>query len=1845
MNHSAGDGRHLPATPSSSGSGPPPEAPLFTWLRRRWKDLSLILLAVSTLVLGGLLWREMAPAASSRGTAAGPGEGVPVSVFDVVLDRENRRFIEVLFDGPVVEEGVGDILDRPPATLSPSVGGTWRWKEQSVLRFDVSGRLPMATEFTLSFIPVRFEAAGRLLVGEREFTLRTDQFRVERIEVQEESSGDDDKRVLFTGRIHFNYPVTPGELATRIRLFDITRPESEAVDVILQTTWASSVISFRTAAVRKSKDARTLRLAIFADLTPSQGNVSLGEEFVQEIPLGSSDILEVRSFDVRPGEAESTLRIGFSSPVSPSMAVKYLSIDPELEIRPSAAGNDLLLTGAFGHGQSYQVSLAADLPARDNAVLREAWRTRIHVPNLKPSVDFQSEGVFLPRSGIRKLALSTVNVEQVELVVERVFLNNLFFMFQYAGFGSGGTTYKGYRVRRALGSTVFEKPIDIAGPRNRTVITPLEVEELIGDPEPGLYRLAVNRPGEWQATQRLLLLTDLGLVAKQWHDGFLVWVSSVADLSSVPGARVRLISEQNQVLAEGVTGDSGLWRTDRIDTSVDGERPYMVTVEKGGDFSFLLLDRMKVDTTGLDVSGGEVPSDGYSGYLYGERDLYRPGEIVRGVAVLRDRMLRAPPSMPAVLRHRDPQGLEGETRLLTTDDRGIAEFEFRISGHALTGRHVLEMLVADDVVGQYGFQVEEFVPDRIKVEITPTGGEPAPGENLGIEVAGTYLFGPPGAGLPVEARVRIEDATFSAPDFPEFTFRNDERELSSREIFSEEGLLDDDGHMIFEAATPEGLVAPSTLDAVITARVMEQGGRGVTGVARKRIHPYPYYVGLKRSFEGYAEPGRSSSFEFAAVRPDGKPTASGALNAELFRDRWHTVLRRLPSGDYRYESSRDPELVDSQRIPAGESTGEFSFNIPEYGSFRVVLTDPETEASAQVSFYASGWGYSPWAVGNPSRIELELDREEYRPGESAKVLVKAPFPGRLLLSVERDGVYHARVHRLEGNTAELSVPVTAGMRPNAYVTATLVRSSEALEPGAVARAYGAVPIAVDRMANRIDVQISAPGRMHSHSELEVTVRSRPGSAVTVAAVDEGILQLIAQATPDPFSFFYRKLALAASTYDTYTLLLPQVRAEGAAAAGGGEAGSVRAQYLRTDGMRRAEPVARWSGVLRADGAGRATARFPIPEFQGAVRIMAVSLDAQRFGSASHTVQVRDPIVLTPTLPRFLAPGERIRLPVTVRNDTGRIASIAVSLAAEGPVSISGPATREVSVPDGREKTVHFDLETPDRTGPVSFVARAEGNGESASATARLAVRPYLPAQTREKHGYIASRETVLPIEDAGWARAGTLKRTVRIGSLPLVQFSGKLDSLLRYPYGCLEQTVSSAFPLLYLEDLARALVPDLFEGREGAPTPAEYVQAGIERVRAFRLRDGAFSLWPGTQRLDAWATIYASHFLVEARRAGFSVDDAMHDGALDYLAGSLPSVSNTDLKRAAYTLYVLARAGRPDEAMMDYVREKKLDEMSSESKALLAASFAMTGTPSAIGDLLSRVRDAAKVERSTGRNLDSTLRNRALILLALLEARPGDPLIEELVERITRDLSGSTWWSTQESAFALLAVGQFIRTQREKPPYSGKVFVGASEIGSFGPEPVTFTGIEGTDPVRVVMDPGYEKGSAFFSVSARGIPTDESFFVASAGLEIEREFLDRNGEIADLESVEQGELLVARTRIRSVAGPVENVVIQQLLPTGLDVENPRLATTESLPWVEGSSLSVDYLDLRDDRVLMFVSLGKANQWETGYALLRAVTPGTFHLPPPQAEAMYNGALRAAGELGSLRVRLPGEEER
>lgn len=1812
--------------------------------RKPWyKDWKIQLIAVLAVIVvaqfAALTGMRMSQPAT--GVPAAPPAATPddVTVAGVSMEAEQGRALLIAFDHPIQGVTPGSRPSKDPAAISPAVTGTWTWINPFMLRFEPVEPFAVAKSYAVTIKPAAIVTAPQRLTGETTFAAAHGLFELTRLSAHLEPAAEDGPgMVRIEGEAVFNRTVDPQALLDHLAIIDPLRGDKDPVSFYVSDSSPGRKLTFVSDPLPQKTQARDITLILSADTTPEKGGVPLGREARTTIPVVLDTVLKVGGMSAESQAESSVLRLSFSTPVTAKALEDHLRIAPELAWRAHSEEGDLIVTGGFVPGKDYQVTLTKGLTAADGAVLEQDAAETVSVPDLDPLVGFKDQGMFLSRSGYKNVAVKSVNTDAAELLIDRVYLNNLFAFLNF-DYSMMDESFSGQYLSHSLGDRLVKTRLSLAGPVNKTVTTPLNLEKYITQHTPGLYRVALTLPGQYEGDQRFVLITDLGIVAKRGTSDIVVFVASFSTLASVQGATVRVISDQNQELARGTTDASGLFTATLSPEVAEKQQSYMITVEKGNDFSFLLFDSFQTDTTGMDVDGRVISKTGYTAFLYGERDIYRPGETLNGVAMVRDAALNTPASMPLTLRQTDPQGRKlGET-VLKTDGHGMASFTLPLPNYLVTGPYVLELLAGGDQIGEYRFQIEDFVPDRISVAVEPGQTEALPGRKLAFAVKSRYLFGAPASNLPVEARVRLTKAPFAPAGFEQYAFGDPERSFEDTEFFQADEILADDGTRLFEADVPEGSRPPAALTAIVTARVREGGGRGVTAMTKIPVHAYPSYPGIKRLERDGREAGKPLALEYVNVSAAGQEAKSGELKARFFKDDWQTVLRREQGGSYKYETVRDSRLLDAKTIAAGTSRGTMTFTPPTVGSYRVVLSDAATGAASQVEFFCGGFGYSPWALENPARIELVPEKKEYASGETATFQVRAPFAGRMLVTVENDAVRQVFVMDMPGNTGQFSVPVKPEYMPNAYVTATLVRKAPDLTSGSVARAFGAAPLYVDRAEGHLEVLAQAPAEMRPGTPLVIDVTTRAGAALTVAAVDEGILQLIAQKTPDPYGEFYAKRALWVNSYDIFAMLLPEVPPlHGKSLAGGSDSMEDLSKFLRSESPA-SKLAAFWSGVVVADGQGKARVSFDVPEFRGAVRVMVVAADGKRFGSAEAGTRVKSPLSLSPSFPRSLSLEETVDIPVAVRNDTPKPGDFAVTLAVSGAAACAAPDKTVVLAP-GEEKTLFFSVATGQKEGMVSFTATVSGNGEKASTDQELFARSYLPARSGIQSGGVESASTKLSDTASGYV-PGTARRDIFIGRQPLMRFAANLRQLLQYPHGCVEQTVSKAFPLLHFTDLAKVLAPDVLPGGQ----PAAMIQSAVRRLMSMQIYTGGFSMWPGGQDSVDWPSIYATHFLVEAKAAGYQVDEEALRRALRFVGNLAKDTGDGEdgdgeesgPRVAAYALYVLARAGKADIGAMDYLRDS--GELPADARGLLGAAYAAMGNQKAASALLSGQAPADDVKRQTGGTLDSPLRDKALYLMALTDAAPKDARLGKLAADTARMFAAVRHPSTQESAFAFVALGRYYAKQAAKKPFSGKLYAGSTLLSDFSSEkPLTLRAIPDTGELRIEMDGGYESGAAFYSVETRGVPLAEDYKPVREGLEVVREYLDRQGNPLSGDTVAQGTLLVLKTSIRSLSGRVENLVLQNLLPTGIEVENPRLATTEKLPWMTGSDLEPEYVDYRGDRINVFAALPD-DAWRTHYSLVRAVTPGTFHVPPPQVEAMYDPSLTASGPVGTVTVQV------
>ncbi len=1793
------------------------------------------------------------------GTASS-GNAVKVEMFSPLNEVPQTTNFTVSFSREIAADSLlGRTVLEELIVFEPKIPGKFEWIARDKIRFFPEVILAPSTRYTAEISSRVAAATGLNLRGERRFEFYTPQLRVNSAVLNYDLHAESDQLADLQASIEFNYPVDPGTIEAFI---SILYEDGSKLPFELQTREPSAFLSLVARNAARGEDEKQLRLKIDKGLKCIGGTIGLADDYIT--PLNLPGRVDLRVEEILPAPYDPSgpaIRIRFNLPVSSEAAARYVTVTPDVRFKAGATHRYLDLRGNFSTQTTYQVKVAPGLRAVDGSELKREVAAAVNLQqrSIPPQVDFVGDGFYLTRSGDLNIGVSTINVDKVALEIEQVFANNLVYLLNTNDLAASGRWYDWVYNMEAMGRTLKEWDLTVANRTNEEVVTPVNVREYLHEDRVGIYRLTAREErSRWNMSAKWIVATDLGILVKRSRDQLWIWVNSLSTLQPIPEVQITLLSRNNQKLATARTDKDGVAVIKNYAALEAGLDPYLILAERGNDLSFVEITRRLIPTTDFDVAGAPFLAGGYEGYLYLERDIYRPGETAHLAAVVRGANASLPEPFPIRLRVTGPDGKLINEQRAQLNEQGAAQFDVPIRDYLMTGRYAASLLIGEeDEIGHTRFSVEEFIPDRMKVTLSPDRKSYAVKDVIKLGIDAVTLFGPPASGRAVSGEVAIEPVIFAPEKFKTFTFANSTRAFKEQKHPLAEAKLDDDGRFSYNFAVPDSLLPPSSLRGVFSATVLEPGGRGVTAYAGAQINPYPVYVGLRQGQEGYSKPHTPTQFEFIVTDPDGAAVSGRKIEVVLQRIYWQSILRNDPArGYFRYLSEEVVEEVDRFMVESGATIGSFSVTPQQYGKYRVLATDVAGSGSASLDFYSSGWGYAPWAMDNPDRIEIDFDKESYDPGDVAVVQVRAPFGGKLLLTVERERVFSHQIMTLKENTATIKLPIGREWKPNVFVSAHLIRSTGELERDTPLRAFGVAPLTVKTESERLAVKLQVPTEIRPNTELSVEYTiSDPGGApayLTIAAVDEGICQLTDFKAPDPHAFFYGKKRLSVETYDLYSAVLPEILLKKTPA---GDIEAARRRQLTPTSMTRVKPVAFWSGLVKTDRNGSGKVSFKIPQFNGQLRIMAAAFAGPRFGNAQKNLFVREPLVLTPTFPRFIGSMDDFVIPVGVYNGSGTDGSFVVRLSAIGPVSLTEGSEKSVAIAAGREAAVYFRVKAGEGMGTVKFTLSASGNGVNSSMTEEVPLRPPVPFVTVGGQGSLTEKQPAR-FEFPSEFIPGTTDFTLSVSSFPSVRFVGSLQYLLGYPHGCLEQTVSKLFPMLYFDELAQRAEPELF----GKSSVDYFVEEGIAKLVNMQLPSGAFMYWPQGSYQNNWSSVYAAHFLIEARKAGYSIPDRVYDraiGALQTFARNYPSRYSPESREdsegegyyrsqqqasyatAAYAVYVLAHAGKPDRSTMNFLRGVVLDRLPQYSQYQLAGAFALIGDPATARSLMPAVmapRDSTDRWESGG-NFHSPVRAQAIMLEVLAEVEPESPLIPKLVESLTKAANESACWeTTQDNAFALLAMGKVFEN-RVEATYTGSVTIDGKMVGALTTDQHDFSAKDWLGKTVEIAIQG--AGTAYYYWRADGLPTALRVPEFDNDLQVRRRYLDENGNALDYDEFRQGDLIIAEISIKALTEEVQNVAVVDLLPSGFEIENARLQSRQAIKWIGEKVYQPRYVDIRDDRLIIYGDF-RLQQESKFYYGIRVVTEGTFALPPVRGEAMYAPRIASVGSSGRVSVQRP-----
>ncbi|WP_323763911.1 alpha-2-macroglobulin family protein [Marinovum sp.] len=1500
--------------------------------------------------------------------------------------------------------------------------------------------------------------------------------------------------------------------------------------------------------------------------------------------------------------------------------------DPGLVV--SATERDICI-GGVRHGARYQLSFRSGLPAASGEQLAGDVTITQYVRDRAPAVAFRGRAYVLPRAAGAGLPIETVNLSEVDLTLRRVSDRNLLRAIQDSYFGAPMGSYAERRFEQEVGETIWQGTAEVESRLNADVTTRLPVGELLADQAAGIYALTARVPGadeysDDRATQ-WFVLSDLGLASLSGTDGLHVFLRGLGDAAPREGVTVQLISQANRVLAEAETDASGHIRFDPgLTRGTQGSAPALLVAKTGDDIAFLSLQDPGFDLSDRGVEGRE-PAGPVDVFLATDRGAYRAGEVIHVTALARDAQARAIEGLPLVAVLTRPDGVEYARHLSSDGTAGGHVFAMPLGASVPLGtwRIALHADPQTPALATQAVLVEDFLPERIDFDLALPEGRLTAADRPELTVEARYLFGAPGADLPAEVRLRLTRAE-EIDGWPGFRFGRHDVAFEPRTEYLEGDLRTDaSGRLVTPLSFPEvfGEAAGLPLQAEVVVSLSEGSGRPVERRLTRELATSGPVIGINPLFDGVLQEGAEARFRLIGLDGAGAATAMPVrwrLDRVETRYEWYQL-----HGQWNWEPVVSRSAVADGEVTLGTAPVEIGADVG-WGQYELVVERTGGNYVAASTAFWAGWYAPAETAETPDMLELSLDKPAYRPGETATLRLVPRHAGIALITVMSHRLIGMQSVAVSAGENTVTLPVTEDWGAGAYVSAMVIRPMDAPAGQTPSRALGLAHAAIDPGDRALDVRLITDDTAAPRGPLSATVgvggiAAGETAFVTVAATDLGVLNITGFDSPDPQGHYFGQRKLGVEMRDVYGRLIDGLDGAMGRLRSGGDAG---------DSLRASSPpptedlVALFSGPVAVGPEGRAEVSFDIPEFNGTIRLAAIAWSPTGVGQAERDVLVRDPVVVTASLPRFLAPGDESRMLLEITHADGPSGQMRLAVSAEGVSLETGALPESVTLADQATARLTVPLSAQAEGDHAITVTLTTPAGESLSKRLAVPVRNTDPEIAQTRRFSLAAGET-FTFDDNIFAGLAARSASALIAAGPLARFDAPrlLAALERYPYGCTEQITSQALPLLYMSSVTEAM------GLTETARLQERIDQTVGRILTRQAPNGAFGLWRAESG-DFWLDAYVSDFLSRARAQGFAVPDAAFRQAMDNLRNRVNYAPDFDAggEDLAYALMVLAREGSAAMGDLRYYADVKGRAFATPlAAAQLGAALAMYGDQTRADAMFRIAMDKLARRPETEVPLYRTdygtdLRDAAGVLSLAVAA--GSEAVDRaaLVRRIA---ATGAELSTQEQAWSLLAAHEMVTD-----PAGGSISLDGAPVSGplvrrFGagaaPRSITNTGGSATDITLTTF------GRPLGAVAASGY-----------GYRLERLYFTLEGQPVT-GPVAMGDRLVTVLRVIPAEETGARLMIDDPLPAGFEIDNPNLLRSgdvRGLDWLD--PVPAQHAEFRSDRFLAAVDHQGARPFELAY-VVRAISPGDFHHPAAVVEDMYRPQYRARTGSGRLTV--------
>ncbi|WP_028166822.1 alpha-2-macroglobulin family protein [Bradyrhizobium elkanii] len=1502
-------------------------------------------------------------------------------------------------------------------------------------------------------------------------------------------------------------------------------------------------------------------------------------------------------------------------------------------------GKQLCVDG-LKHGERYNINLRAGLPSTVKEVLPKSAEFNIYVRDRKPFVRFTGRAYVLPRAGQRGIPVVSVNTPAVTINVFRIGDRNLINTVIDSDFQRTLSSYQLSDLGDQRGMKVWSGELATATTLNQDVVTAFPVDQALGDLQPGVYVMTAAAKGpssddDGTLATQWFIVSDLGLSAFSGNDGIHVFVNSLASTEPVAKVEVKLVARNNEILATRKTDETGhvLFEAG-LARGEGGLSPALLTVmSEKADYAFLSLKSNAFDLTDRGVAGRAVPS-GADAFVYAERGVYRSNETVYLTALLRDGQGNAMTGGPLTLVIERPDGVEFRRAVLPDQGAGGRTMAVALNSAVPTGTWRVRAFTdpKGSSVGETTFMVEDYIPERIEFDLTAKDKVIKAEVPVELKVDGHFLYGAPASGLQLEGDMLVTTAASGRPGYPGYQFGVADEESASNERTPIENLPESDakGTAVFPVKLEKAPTSTRPQEAQIFVRMAETGGRSVERKIVLPVAPASSLIGIKPLFgdKSVAE-GDKAEFDVVFVDPDSKQLARNGLRYELLkiesRYQWY---RQGSSWDFEPVKSTS-RVADGDVNLAADKPSRLSF-APQPGRYRLDVKSSDADGPLTSVQFDIGW-YSDGSADTPDLLETSIDKPEYQSGDTMVVSVNARSAGRLTVNVLGDRLLTTQTVDVKEGTQQVRLTVGKDWGTGAYVMTTLRRPLDTAAQRMPGRAIGLKWFGIDKKARTLAVTLSPPSLVRPGSALNIPVKLdglNPGedAKVVVAAVDVGILNLTNYKPPAPDDYYLGQRRLTAEIRDLYGQLIDGMQGTRGQIRTGGDSGGAELQGSPPT----QKPLAVYSGIVTVSADGTAEISFDIPEFAGTARVMAVAWSATKLGRATTDVIVRDPVVLTATLPRFLLNGDRGTMSMDIDNVEGAAGDYIINVKASGPVKLSGNPATTVRLAAKQRTSLSLALDAGGAGAGNLDVDITGPNGLTLARHYALDVKPATQVLARRSVRTLAKGDSLTLTSDMFTDLVqGTGGVSVSASLSTALDAATILKALDRYPYGCSEQITSRAMPLLYVNDLAAG-------AHLAMDTAADQrIKDAIERLLARQGPNGSFGLWSAGGD-DVWLDAYVTDFLTRAREKGFVVPDVLFKSALDRIRNAVVNANEPEKdggRDLAYGLYVLARNGAAPIGDLRYLADTKLNNLATPiAKSQLAAALALVGDRTRAERVYAAALEALnpKPVLEFGRtDYGSALRDAAALVSLAGEGNAARATMIGAVARVEAARGLTPYTSTQENAWLVLAARalakETLSLDVDGQPVKTAVFRSYKAEAMAG-KPIKITNT-GEAPVQVVV-----------SVSGSPVTPEPA---ASNGFKIERNYFTLDGKPADVSKAKQNDRFAVVLKITEAKPEYGHIIVSDYLPAGLEIDNPHLVSSGdsgTLDWIEDGE-EPKHTEFRDDRFTAAIDRASdAKSVFTVAYVARAVSPGKYVLPQAYVEDMYNPSRYGRTGTGTVEVR-------